>query len=184
MRAVFIRFGGILFLAALAVWLYAVLDAISSDRTQVRALPKGLWVAIVLLTFAVGAVAWLVYGRPRASGTRRPTLGSSGRTAWPARPGRNGDAPANGLFGRGSSRPAPDDDPEFLAGLDQRAARSTRSCSAPGKRTCADARSSCAAIATTTARTVRWHRPEPVNPYAGAAGYTHPGARSCEPRLP
>lgn len=124
MRAVFVRFGGILFLAALAVWLYAVLDAISSDRTQVRALPKGLWVAIVLLTFVVGAVAWIVYGRPRASSTtRRPTLGSSGRTAWPARPGRSGAAPANGLFGRGSSRPAPDDDPEFLAGLDRRAAQ-------------------------------------------------------------
>jgi Phospholipase_D-nuclease N-terminal len=120
---VFIRFGGILFLAALAVWLYAILDAISSDRTQVRGLSKGLWVALVLLTFVVGAVAWLVYGRPRASSTRRPTLGSSGRTAWPARPARGTDAPANGLFGRGSSRPAPDDDPEFLAGLDRRAAQ-------------------------------------------------------------
>jgi len=117
---VLVRFGGILFLAALAVWLYAILDAVSSDRTQVRALPKGLWVTIVLLTFIIGAVAWLVYGRPRAAGTRRPTLGSSGRTAWPSRPGRSTDAPANGLFGRGS-RPAPDDDPEFLAGLDQRA---------------------------------------------------------------
>lgn len=123
MRAVFIRFGGILFLAALAVWLYAVLDAVSSDRTQVRALPKGLWVTVVLLTFIVGAVGWLVYGRPRASGTRRPTLGSSGRTAWPERPGRSAAGPANGLFGRGSGRPAPDDDPEFLAGLDRRAAQ-------------------------------------------------------------
>jgi Phospholipase_D-nuclease N-terminal len=122
-RTVFVRFGGILFLVALAVWLYAVLDAVSSDRTQVRALSKGLWVAIVVLTFVVGAVAWLVYGRPRASGARRPTLGSSGRTAWPARPGRDATAPANGLFGRGSSRPAPDDDPEFLAGLDRRAAQ-------------------------------------------------------------
>jgi len=122
-RAVFVRFGGILFLAALAVWLYAVLDAISSNRSQVRALSKGLWVAIVLFTFVAGAVAWLVYGRPRASSTRRPTLGSSGRTAWPARPGRSAAAPANGLFGRGSSRPAPDDDPEFLAGLDRRAAQ-------------------------------------------------------------
>jgi len=122
-RAVFVRFGGILFLAALAVWLYAVLDAVSADRTQVRALSKGLWVAVVLLTFIVGAVAWLVYGRPRASVTRRPTLGSSGRTAWPARPGRSTDGPTNGLFGRGSSRPAPDDDPEFLAGLDRRAAQ-------------------------------------------------------------
>lgn len=123
MRAVFVRFGGILFLAALAVWLYAVLDAISSDRTQVRALSKGLWVTVVLLTFVVGAVAWLVYGRPRAAVTRRPTLGSSGRTAWPARPGRSTTVPTNGLFGRGSSRPAPDDDPEFLAGLDRRAAQ-------------------------------------------------------------
>jgi hypothetical protein len=122
-RTVLIRFGGILFLAALAVWLYAILDAVSSDRTQVRTLPKGLWVAIVLLTFVVGAVAWLGYGRPRASGPRRPTLGSSGRTAWPARPGRSTDTPANGLFGRGGSRPAPDDDPEFLAGLDRRAAQ-------------------------------------------------------------
>lgn len=123
MRPVFIRFGGILFLAALAVWLYAVLDAISSDRTQVRALSKGLWVTIVVLTFVFGAVAWLLYGRPRASGTRRPTLGSSGRTAWPARPGRAAEAPANGLFGRGGSRPAPDDDPEFLAALDRWAAQ-------------------------------------------------------------
>ena len=49
----FIRFGGILFLAALAVWVYCVLDAVSSDRTQVRRLPKGGWVAIVLLTFIV-----------------------------------------------------------------------------------------------------------------------------------
>jgi hypothetical protein len=121
-RAVFIRFGGILFLAALAVWLYAVLDAVSSDRTQVRRLPKGLWVAIVLLTFIVGAAAWLVYGRPRSSGPRRPTLGSSGRTAWPARPGRTGDAPPNGLFGRTGGRLAPDDDPEFLANLNRRAA--------------------------------------------------------------
>ena len=79
--------------------------------------------AVVLLTFIVGAVAWLVYGRPRESGTRRPTLGSSGRTAWPARPDRGTTAPANGLFGRVSSRPAPDDDPEFLAGLDRRAAQ-------------------------------------------------------------
>lgn len=125
MRAVFVRFGGILFLAALAVWLYALLDAASSDRTQVRRLPKGAWVAVVLLTFIVGAAAWLVWGRPSTSAARRrPTLGSSGRTAWPTRPGRAEEsAPANGLFGRDSSRPAPDDDPEFLAGLDRRAAQ-------------------------------------------------------------
>jgi len=118
-----LRFGGILFLAALAVWLYAVLDAISSDRTQVRTLSKGLWVTVVLLTFVFGALAWLVYGRPRAEPPRRPTLGSSGRTAWPSQPGRRGEAPPNGLFGRSGGRPAPDDGPEFLAALDRRAAQ-------------------------------------------------------------
>jgi Phospholipase_D-nuclease N-terminal len=120
-RAVLIRFGGILFLAALAVWLYAVLDAASSDRTRVRHLPKGLWVTIVLLTFVFGAVAWLAYGRPQGSAPRRPRLGSSGRTAWPSRPGRIDERPSNGLFGRSTGRPAPDDDPEFLAGLERRA---------------------------------------------------------------
>ena len=38
----------------------------------------------------------------------------------PARPGRS-DEPPSGLFGR-TSRLAPDDDPEFLAELDRRAA--------------------------------------------------------------
>ena len=119
-RVVLVRFGGILFLAALAVWLYSVLDSATADRTQVRRLPKGLWVVVVLLTFIVGALAWLAWGRPRATASRRPILGSSGRTAWPSRSGRN-DGPGAGMFDR-TSRPAPDDDPEFLAGLDRRAA--------------------------------------------------------------
>jgi hypothetical protein len=121
-RAVLVRFGGILFLAALAVWLYCVLDAITADRTQVRRLPKGAWIAVVLLGWVVGALAWLAWGRPRATATRRPTLGSSGRTAWPTRPGRESAPPSpSGMFGR-PSRLAPDDDPEFLAQLDRRAA--------------------------------------------------------------
>lgn len=113
------RFGGILFLAALAVWLYCVLDVATSDRAEVRRLPRSLWVAIVLFTFIVGALAWLAWGRPKSTTPRRPVLGSSGRTAWPARPDRT-DPPGNGMFGR-PSRPAPDDDPEFLAELDRMA---------------------------------------------------------------
>ncbi len=114
-----VRFGGILFLVALAVWLYCLLDAITADREQVRGLPKGVWIAIVVLTFEVGAIAWLVWGRPRGGPRARPRLGSSGRTAWPARPG---GAPRSGSFGR-SGPLAPDDDPEFLARLDREAAQ-------------------------------------------------------------
>jgi hypothetical protein len=119
---VLVRFGGILFLVALAVWLYCLLDAITADRTLVRRLPKGVWIAVVLLTFEIGAVAWLVWGRPRDRGTSprtRPRLGSTGRTAWPARPA---GPQRSGSFGR-SGPVAPDDDPEFLARLDRQAAQ-------------------------------------------------------------
>lgn len=116
-----VRFGGILFLVALAVWLYCLLDAITADRDQVRRLPRGVWITILLLTLAVGAIAWLLWGRPKEA-ARRPRLGSSGRTAWPARPDGPREPPTGGgMFGR-SGRPAPDDDPEFLAGLDRQAA--------------------------------------------------------------
>jgi hypothetical protein len=117
---VLVRFGGILFLVALAVWLYCLLDAITADREQVRRLPKGVWIAVVVLTFEVGAIAWLLWGRPRGGGPRsRPRLGSTDRTAWPARPG---GPPRSGSFGR-SGPVAPDDDPDFLARLDRQAAQ-------------------------------------------------------------
>jgi hypothetical protein len=122
---VLVRFGGILFLVALAIWLYCLLDAITADRELVRGLPKGVWIAIVLLTFEVGAIAWWIWGRPKSTAARRPRLGSSGRTAWPARPDGPRQPPTGtGMFGRSgqAGRPAPDDDPEFLAGLDRQAA--------------------------------------------------------------
>ena len=115
-----VRFGGILFLVALAVWLYSVLDAMTADRELVRGLPKGAWIAVVLLTFEIGAIAWLVWGRPRGTAPRaRPRLGSTGRTAWPARPAGR---PGSGAFGP-PGPVAPDDDPEFLARLDREAAQ-------------------------------------------------------------
>jgi hypothetical protein len=113
---VLLRFGGILFIVMLAVWLYCLLDAITSDETQVRSLPKVLWVLIVLFTFEIGAVLWLLLGRPRkadrpARGARPP--GRKGRgDAWSGWP-----RPPAGPAGQ-RDRPAPDDDPEFLAGLD------------------------------------------------------------------
>ena len=122
-----VRFGGILFLVALAVWLYCVLDAITADRERVRGLPKGAWIAVVLLTLEIGAIAWLVWGRPRGDESgqpargSRPRLGSSGRTAWPSRPTRPPPPARDGGFGR-SGPLAPDDDPEFLARLDRQAA--------------------------------------------------------------
>lgn len=145
-----LRFGGILFVAMLAIWLYCLLDAITSDETQVRSLPKVLWVLILLFTFEVGVVLWLLLGRPRQAD--RPAGGSASRadrrdpwSGWPRTRGRAAGGPGGtagpgapggpggpggpdplGTLGApsgrgGRNRPAPDDDPEFLARLKRQA---------------------------------------------------------------
>lgn len=52
------------------LWLYCVIDVISTDESLVRNLPKTLWVVFVVLVFPVGSVAWLAAGRPRYAGIR------------------------------------------------------------------------------------------------------------------
>lgn len=87
------------------LWIYCLVDAIMADEHRVRNLPKTAWVILILLTFEVGAVVWLVAGRPQgpSAPARRPT-------AYPEydRPGRF--AATN-----------PDDDEEFLRRVRERA---------------------------------------------------------------
>jgi hypothetical protein len=71
----------------LVLVVYALIDCLQAPRREVRAMPKPAWLAVVLLLPVVGAVAWLVAGRPRAA------------AAPPPRP------------------VAPDDDTEFLGRL-------------------------------------------------------------------
>jgi len=88
------------FVLVLAVWLYALIDCILTPESEVRNLPKILWVVIALVPL-IGSVCWLVFGRPaqglRPGSARRPT----GRSQPPPPPGPVG----------------PDDDPEFLRKL-------------------------------------------------------------------
>ena len=84
-----IRLGGLLTVIGLAVWLWAVFDALFTPADRIRVLPKAVWVILILLFTTVGAIGWLVLGRPRSRG---PKPGPTRVTA-------------------------PDDDPEFLRGL-------------------------------------------------------------------
>ncbi|MEP6599248.1 MAG: PLD nuclease N-terminal domain-containing protein [Actinomycetota bacterium] len=99
-----IRFGGLLTLIAVGVWLWAVFDSITAPADRIRALPKAIWVIIVLLFSTLGAIAWFAFGRPRA--TARTPGGGVGR-----------------MLGGSSAGPpprrsvAPDDDPDFLRRL-------------------------------------------------------------------
>ena len=63
-------------LLLLVVWVWAILDVVVAERHAVRNLPKLLWLVIVLLFQALGAVAWVAFGRPNRESRARQTTDS------------------------------------------------------------------------------------------------------------
>jgi hypothetical protein len=101
--------GGVLTLIALGVWLFALFDVLTTDEADVQRLPKFAWLVVVLLGFDIGAIIWLIFGRPRV-------FGGGGRSPYGTRP--LGGGPRGG--GRPDAPKGPEDDPEFLRNLDRR----------------------------------------------------------------
>jgi hypothetical protein len=77
---------------------YSLVDCALFDRNRIRGLPRWVWVFVILLVPVVGSLLWLFVGR----GRRSRSASSSGRTF------------------------APDDDPDFLKGLDRRTSQEER----------------------------------------------------------
>lgn len=88
-----VRVLAFLFLLMLALLAVALISVLSAERDEIRRLPRGAWVALILLVPVVGAALYLWLGRPR----RAP-----GARLGPVAPPRV---------------IAPDDDPEFLRRL-------------------------------------------------------------------
>ncbi|MCG2800388.1 MAG: PLD nuclease N-terminal domain-containing protein [Cellulomonas sp.] len=82
-------------LLAIGLVVYALIDAVRSTDDERGGVPAALWAVIIVLFPVVGAVVWLAVSRGRQSGGR--SVHSSTR----------------------SGPTAPDDDPEFLHGLDE-----------------------------------------------------------------
>lgn len=101
-------FDGIAGLVVLGLWLFCVLDVITTDEASVRNLPKMTWVIIVIFLFDIGAIIWLIAGRPQASRRSLPYKGNNGIPPEYDRPGR-------------ATAYNPDDDAEFLTQLRARA---------------------------------------------------------------
>ena len=93
----------LLALADLALIVVALIDCLSVEEFQIRALPRVVWVFLILLFSPVGPIAWFVAGRPERATAAAP----ANPVTYSAPPGR----PV-----------APDDDPDFLG----RIARSQR----------------------------------------------------------
>jgi Phospholipase_D-nuclease N-terminal len=94
----------LLALADLALLVVALIDCLSVEEGEIRALPRIAWFFIILLFSPIGGIAWFVAGRPQRASARAGT--------W---------RPGNGF--PESERPrelAPDDDPDFLRRLANR----------------------------------------------------------------
>ena len=97
-------------------WLYCLTDAILTPAPECRGLPKPAWVAVIAVTFIVGAFAWLIVRRP----VRDQSMATRGRSPAMASAGRRGRR--RGATGGAEDRGAdlakgPDDDRDFLRAL-------------------------------------------------------------------
>ena len=75
----------------IAIQLYGLIDCAQREDSEVRSLPRWGWLIIIVLVPTIGAIAYLIAGRPK-------------------RPGGGGNKKPKRTI-------APDDDPDFLRGL-------------------------------------------------------------------
>lgn len=68
----------------LAALVYALVDILMRDESEVKHLPKFGWVLLVVLLPLIGTVLWFVFGRERASAGRRDVAGPAHATPRPA----------------------------------------------------------------------------------------------------
>ena len=91
---------GVVGLALLVLWIFCILDVISTEEALCRSLPKYLWLFIVIILPDVGSIAWLLLGRPVGAGFR---LGSQ-----------------IGVYRPQKRAIGPEDSPDFLASMERK----------------------------------------------------------------
>ena len=57
----------------LGLWLFCIIDVITTDQSRIRNLPKLTWVLIVIMLPDIGSIAWLVAGHTWDSQGPAPT---------------------------------------------------------------------------------------------------------------
>ncbi|MEV6830440.1 PLDc N-terminal domain-containing protein [Amycolatopsis sp. NPDC051102] len=102
-------FDGLLGIVTFGLWIFCLVDVITTDESSCRNLPKGLWLLLVLVVPLVGSIVWLAAGRPQQVARARGRY-ERGAPAFPEydRPGR-------------FAATSPDDDEEFLRRCRERA---------------------------------------------------------------
>jgi hypothetical protein len=83
----------VLAVAVLAIFVYGLVDVIRTDGRLTRGISKPAWIIVMIVLPVLGALLWLLIGRPR------------------------GNPPVRQSYGHPT---APDDDPDFLRNLELR----------------------------------------------------------------
>ncbi|WP_199424335.1 PLD nuclease N-terminal domain-containing protein [Actinotalea solisilvae] len=96
------------YIVELALLVFCLIDCIQTPSGSERNLGKTAWIFVIILIPIAGPVAWLVAGRPAKQQANRSVPWPSTKTA--GFPEYERPAPPKG----------PDDDPEFLAGVERR----------------------------------------------------------------
>ncbi|MGZ4674959.1 MAG: PLD nuclease N-terminal domain-containing protein [Acidimicrobiia bacterium] len=55
---------GLVGVLVVGFWIWALIDCITTDAELCRNLPKAVWLIFVVLLFDLGAILWLLLGRP------------------------------------------------------------------------------------------------------------------------
>ena len=100
-------------LVVFALWVFSLVDVISSDEGAIRHLPKLWWLLIVLFFPFAGSVAWLVAGRPTTAAGRSPHERAVPQYPEYDRPGR-------------AAATSTEDDEDFLRKVRERAEQQRR----------------------------------------------------------
>ncbi|WP_340686857.1 PLDc N-terminal domain-containing protein [Amycolatopsis coloradensis] len=58
-------FNGFFGVLTLGLWIFCIVDVITTDEGSCRNMPKGMWLLLVLLVPLIGSIVWLVAGRPQ-----------------------------------------------------------------------------------------------------------------------
>jgi hypothetical protein len=92
----------LLYVLPLAFMLYALIDCAQDEVVERTSVPKWMWIMWIIVVPGLGAISWLVVAK----------------IAKPLHPQRTFRGPFDP-----KSEPAPDDDPDFLRVLEERARR-------------------------------------------------------------
>ena len=73
----------LLLVISVGIWLFALFDVIATDEMLIRNLPnKVVWLFVVIFLFTVGAIAWLMLGRPVGAGFTPGSTATRPSRSW------------------------------------------------------------------------------------------------------